>query len=268
MKINVQLRQNQKVYRHGIKKMIRFPELGKRTRAVFGKTLPAIPEIKSLLKQMREEFGIPDIRPGEDINDYLMPGEWIDWKAVRKRVYEQLLGIPEVLPPQMAAVQRVIEFRDELPMKPEFTEPTTRKLRIDVRKLYKSFLQLHDFALKNLFLPYNEGVERFLNAAADNLVEFLRTGIAQPIPREWMTAVHTMSVYGEKVVVAMANQLADPEETVDLFRKQFASAFPLRRRGLTNTDEAIADYLRMWLEGMALQDVADEYIAGSLCGYD
>lgn len=170
------------------------------------------------------------------------------------------MDMPETLPPEIAKIQRVIEFREELPQKPQFTEPTTQKLRINVRKLYKAFLQLYDFALANVFLPYERGVEMFLNAAADNLVEFLRTGKARPIPREWMTAVNTMHVYGEKVVVAMANQLADPDETVGLFRQQFAQAFPFRRRGLTNTDEAIADYLRMWLEGMALQDVADEYM--------
>lgn len=78
MKVDQQIRQNQKLYRHGLGKIIRFPELGKRTRFVFGRMLPAIPEVKSLLKQIREEFSIPDVRAGDDINDLVMPGEEID----------------------------------------------------------------------------------------------------------------------------------------------------------------------------------------------
>ena len=50
MKANTRIRQNQKLYKHGLKKMIRFPEPRKLPERTLGKLLPGIPGVPAILQ--------------------------------------------------------------------------------------------------------------------------------------------------------------------------------------------------------------------------
>jgi hypothetical protein len=253
------LRQNKKVSKHSTKKS-QIPSYNKRTRKLLGVLLPAIPEVKQMLLDIRKEFDLPIINTGDKLEDLISPEQKINWAAIHKKLEKRIREIPDLLPPELAKFKRIADFRKELPRKVKFTEPATPKLRLDVRKLYKSFLQLYDFTLTNLAKSVKDAADSFITAAADNLVEFLKTGEAKEVPNDWINVVRTLSMFDEKVVVVMASQAANPDDTAEEFRQEYSKAFGKRKRKVTTTDIDLADYLRMKFEGMALKDIADEYI--------
>jgi hypothetical protein len=61
----------------------------------------------------------------------LSPKEDIDWRAVRKKLESRLRGLKDILPKELTAFEKMVEFKDSLPRKVKFTEPITQKLRMD-----------------------------------------------------------------------------------------------------------------------------------------
>lgn len=123
--------------------------------------------------------------------------------------------------------------------------------------LYRSYLQVIDFAIANLATPYQIVIEKYLSTVIANLMEFLKTAKINPVPTDWITAISTLPVLGEEVVIVMASSLADPDDTADLFKQHFIRTFGKHRPKITQRNLRYADYLRMWLEGMTIGDIAD-----------
>ena len=234
--------------------------LRKRAEKVLGRLLPAIPGVPQMLAEIRKEFQIPKIVPGTDLKEIVEPEKKIDWKAVHKAIEERLREIPDILPKELIAFQKMVDYRETLPRKVKFSEPATPKLKIDVGILYKYFVKLYNFTVDNLAMPWIKAADNFFTVAADNLVEFLKTGIAEEVPGEWVNAVQTVSIFGEKVVIVMASDLADPAEVTEQFREEFALTFRRRKSIFTKTDVNVADDIRLRLEGMAYKDIADVHI--------
>jgi len=259
VKASERLRQNSKVSRRARNKA-RIPAIRQRASKVLGKLLPALPGVPEMLVEIRTQFNIPLIDQGEDIEDRLVPGQVIDWAGVRRELEERLHALPDVLPRELLIFQKLIDFRSRLEGEPRFSEPITPKLREDVLALYRAFVQLYDFSIDNLARPWQKAAEGFYAAAADNLCDFLRYGVGKPVPQDWITQVRTMPLFGEKMVVAMASNLSDPDEVVEEFREEFARTFGKRRPKLTITNVEIAEYLGMRHRGMSLTDIASTYI--------
>ncbi len=78
MKLNSHLRQNKKVYRHSIGKY-RIPEPKRRTAKVYGVVITSVPEVKSLLMDIRKRFmiGVNDNGLEYELAEYE-----IDWETI------------------------------------------------------------------------------------------------------------------------------------------------------------------------------------------
>lgn len=57
-----------------------------------------------------------------------------------------------------------------------------------------------------------------------------------------------MTIFGEKIVIAMASSLADPDDIEGSFRDELHKAFPKSKRKFTNKDEEVGKYLREWIQ--------------------
>ena len=262
MKANQQLRQNKKVARHFNKFRFPVPKDRNPVQRVLGDLLPEVPGVPKVLTEILIEFNFPITKPKEIVNDYLSPEDQtrIDWSAVRKALEAKLRDLPDFLPKELTVYQKIVEYKKSLPKKVTFTEPATHKLKIDVRKLYKVFVRLYNFTADNLALPWVKAADNFYAAAADNLYDFLKTGIAKEIPSNWVDAVQTIPVFGEKVVMVIAGELADPEETAERFKGEFAKTFKRRKPLFTKTDAYVSDLIRKRLEGAAYKDITMDYI--------
>jgi hypothetical protein len=257
------IRQNLKVTRHRLN-LYQFPIPRKRAEKVFGKLLTVIPGVPPMLAGIRKEFmrGRDKARIEYELNE-----EEIDWRAVHKALEERLREIPDILPKELTKFQKMVEFQKTLPRKPKFDQPITDKLRFDVGVLYKGFVKLYNLTIDNLAMPWIKAADNFFMDAADNLEEFLRTGVAKEVPSKWINAVQTLHVFGEKVVLVLAGEFADPNEAAMLFQEEYAKTFKRNKSIFTKTDVAVADCIRMRLEGMAYKDIADVIIQGNRGDY-
>src|SRR5271157_4008144 len=148
MKPNQRMRQNKKVSRHFNKFRFPVPKERNQLRRFFGGLLPEFPGVPKVLTEILIEFNFPISKSREISKDYLSPESQsrIDWLAVRQELEAKLRDLPDFLPKELAVYQKIVEYKKSLPKKVVFTEPTTQKLRIDVRKLYKVFLLIYNFA--------------------------------------------------------------------------------------------------------------------------
>lgn len=256
MKANQQLRQNKKISRH-ITKKLQFPVPHKRAEKVLGKLLLAIPGVRQLLKDIRQEFmsGID-----EEGIEYTLNEEEIDWKVIHKELEVRLRKIPNILPKELTKYQKAVEFQKKLPRKVKFNEPITNKLQFDVEALYKGFKKLYNLTVDNLAMPWINAANNFFTVAADNLVEFLKTGVEKEVPSNWINAVQTLTIFGEKVVLVMASDLANPVETAEKFLEEYYQVFHRDGPKFTETDVFVAKYFRMALEKSDRKDIADQYM--------
>jgi len=142
MKKHAGMRQSLKVVRHGAKRF-RIPEPKRRGAKVLGAWLPGLAGVRPMLNDLRKEFmyGMD-----EDGNEYALSPEEVDWSSVRVELEVRLRKIPSILPSELASFEWMVEYQKTLPRKAKFREPTTPKLRVDVRVLYKHFVKLYDLA--------------------------------------------------------------------------------------------------------------------------
>ncbi len=256
MKINERIRQNKKVYRHSIVRN-RIPEPRRRAAKVGGILLISMPEVKAMLKDIRKKYMT---RTNDDGYEYELTGDEIDWNKIRVEIEENLRAIPDILPRELENYQQIVENQKTLPRKVRFTEPATKKLKDDVRKLYKGFANLYNFVANNFAVPTKRAIDSFFEAASDNLVEFLKTGIERELPNNWIISVNTLTIFEEKVIVAMVNELADPDEIMELFYEEFSKTYKRSRPIFTKMEVEGAKYFGLYLQKMRIQDIADEYI--------
>lgn len=225
---------------------------------LLGTLLPAHPDIQPILWTIRQKYGIPDVIPGDDSSrEYSLSGDIIDWNAVREELDFRIRFESNMIPPEVARIQMMVEARKKLPEFLTYSEPITPKLKEDVDMLYKQYLQLYDFLVMNLATPFQIAVDGFYSAAIDGLFEYLKTTRMPAIPTDWISSIHTLPFFGEDVIMVLASSLADPDDIAQKFKEYFAKEFGSRRPKITNKNLRYADYLRMWLEGMTVQDIAD-----------
>lgn len=223
------------------------------------------PLMFSILEKIREKYGIDEIDPTRDgLRERLLEDmendQEIDWHAVRQNLEKEIRNIPDLLPPEVALFHKMIEIKNALPPEPTFTEPITDKLKIDVTALYHGYVGLYTVLADNLAAPFQTVIDNCYSAITDNALEFLYSGKIRDVPNDWISAVNTLPMFGEDIVMAVAGRLADPDEITQAFRQKLIKTFGKRRPKLTKKNLPFAEYLAMKLRRMRLRDIADEYI--------
>ena len=141
---------------------------------LLGTLLPAHPDIQPILQLIRKKYSIPDLSIGDDDSrELLLAGHNIDWKAAEEELDFRIRHLSNILPPDLAEVQRMIDGRKKAPKKIKFDEPTTPKLRKDIYVLYNSFLRMWDKVIE-LSTFQKQASDRFLfcrNKKPDGVLE-------------------------------------------------------------------------------------------------
>jgi uncharacterized protein YktB (UPF0637 family) len=92
------------------------------------------------------------------------------------------------------------------------------------------------------------------------IFEYLITGNTREAPQEWFGTVYTVDNFlGEKVVVAMASEAADPKVIAEQFKSEFTKTFGKRKHKITDTHLSTAEFLTMKLQGNSLKRLVERY---------
>jgi hypothetical protein len=204
----------------------------------YGKLLPTHPDIMSILLDIREKYNIPEISPNSNgLKKLLMHGLGIRWKSVHSEILERLKDTPSFIPEETRQIYlKFKEFQLKGLVDPEL-KTVSKKLRKDITTIFEVFLKMYE--------PQAVQIDNFYHAIADHCIEFLLTGEAREIPQNWLAYVNTENTSGEKVVVAVANALADPDAIAEIFKAECLKSFGKHEPKITEEQIKTADYLRL-----------------------
>jgi len=218
----------------------------------YGKILPSHPDIKPVLLDIRKKYQIPEISPNDNGFKILLANDLeIEWEAVHSEILERLKDIPDLLPEKTrSAYLQYKEFQRKGLVDPEL-DTISEKLRGNINALFDLFMKIYQ--------PTAEQFDSFYRVLTNHCVEFLLTGEAREIPQDWMAFVKTLvDNDGQKTIVAMANQMADPDVVAEQFKAEYAKAFGKHRPKITEAQVESADYLRMKWFGKDMDYLLEE----------
>lgn len=218
----------------------------------FGKLLPTHPDITAIIRDIRCEYDIPEISPQDDsLRVFLRHHLDINWKAVHAQILQRLKDLPDLFPESTMKAYRAFKLFE----KKGLVDPELKKVSPEFRKGVRTMTE-HFF---NIYRPTAEKIDGAYSALADHCREFLLTGEARPIPQEWIATVQTLTDKdGQKTVMAMANELANPDQVAEMFKDEFHKAFPHHEFKITEEYVRSADLLRERLFGKPIDYLLDE----------
>ena len=230
-----------------------------------GTILIESPMMFEILEKVRDKHNIEKLDPSKDpykqrIRQDMEQDPPIDWQVVRQDLEAEIRAIPDLLPPEFAAFQKIIEAKQKLPAEPTFTEPITDKLRADVTAFYHLFAQFFTLFADTLAAPWQTAIDNCFVGLVDNAWEYLYSETIRDIPQDWISAIRTVPLFGDDVVMAIVGPMADPDEITEQLRQKLKATFPPHRPKLTKKNLPFAKYSAMRLRHVPIKDIADEYI--------
>ncbi|MBT3187900.1 MAG: hypothetical protein HN736_09070 [Anaerolineae bacterium] len=217
-----------------------------------GKLTPAHPDILPILEEIREKYQIPEISSTDNEMQILLRHELeFDWKAIHAEIQNKLKDLPDFIP---EGTKKIYDEVKTYPEKKDVKDPDLEKVS---EKFRDNFYVLMDM-LYEILLPTIEALDNVIHIIADLCVEYLITGEAREIPEDWFVAINVINSFGEKTLVMQVNELADPDEAAELFKKKFRKTFGKQKRKLTEQHVKTADYLRMKWEGKPYLYILEE----------
>ena len=219
---------------------------------LFGKLLPANPDIQLILKHIRDKYDFPKIELGDDpLEIYL--AEELDHDAIYQEIENQIRLIDGLIP---ESIRKFFLAHKEgiVPLPKEF-ETSPPEAQDAAKQIIAAMMSMQNMTFQRL----DDMFERI----AKNTFVYLLTGEAHELDEHWFGEVITTQMDGETVVMAIAGPIADLKIVVDQFRAEHHRLFGKQEK-ITKGRMNTGDYLRMKLEGKSIADIADIYIQNHL----
>jgi len=217
---------------------------------IIGKLLPTHPDILPILEEIREKFNIPPISPTDESLKILLEFDLeINWKAVHGEILERVKET-DIFLDKTIRIYRLLK-------KAQAVTPDDWDFENISEKFKNEILALADLLIKQN-KPLLDSIDNLYKELADHCLEYLLTGEAREIPQDWISTVEVMDNFGEIIIVAMAGQLADPDEIAELFKTKYINTFGKKRPKFTEEHVKTTDSLRMKWEGKSTTFLLEE----------
>ena len=110
--------------------------------------------------------------------------------------------------------------------------PELQPLAPEAQEQLKNFFT----AITQFMAPIAQGVANETSVPmADMIFEYLLTGKKREAPQSWFSKIFVANSMGEKIIVVMAHQAADPKEVAEQFKSEFTKTFGKDRPKITET---------------------------------
>ncbi len=217
-----------------------------------GTLLPSSPDLFPIVEAVREKYGLHEVRPeDEPIKEFYLDGRLISVEELRQDVGERLRDSLSFFSPATVKQYKAVKMLNEF-QKWEGLEALPQEYVTEIEAL----LNLS----KTISAPILQGLEGFIDSITNMLCFYMLTGEAGEIPLDWVSKVMTISSDGETAIWIMANQLADPEEIIEKFRKEYKKNFGVYRPKMTDNVVSTAYYLQLKRQRYSWKYIVDEFI--------
>ena len=217
--------------------------------------LPSSPDFQPIVQAMRDKYSLPEVNPeGEPISEIYHLDKFVTLQEFRQEIEDLVRENLDFMPPDTAKLYRtskaIVEQSNfdsfpELALVPESIKFPLEKLLGTIKDWMNVMYKILDAQLVRI---------------ANMLYTYILTGEADELPNDWFSKVATMTMSGDKMILAMASQLADPDIIVEQFRKEYRKQFGNHRPKITKTVKTTAYYIQRKRMGKPWNFVVEEFI--------
>ena len=183
-----------------------------------GTLMPTHPDLFAIVQEIRRKYNLPEISPDDEpITEIYLGDQIVPLRVFRKEIEMEVQKKVVLLPPTMRDFYVRAKTLLSQPVK-------HRKYSYLSKALKSAILDFYEMARK-LAVTFTETIDEQFARIADVLYAYILTGESEEIPNDWISKVMTVSQDGNKTVVAVANQPANPEIIIQEFREELRKAF-------------------------------------------
>ena len=220
---------------------------------LLGTLIPTHPDLFPIVQKIRAKYGLGEISlddpPIEEIylGDKIIPLE--DFFKEIEGLVQELSNFPE---------PKISDFYHRA--KKLLAQPVKmRKYNYLSKVLKQSILDIYNLS-KNLAVTLVKVMDEQFAIIAGMLYSYILTGEYDEVPNDWISRVMTLEHEDDKVVIAIANQVANPDVIVQQFREELKKAFGPHHPKVTKTIVSTAYYMRLERAGKPWNYRVGEFI--------
>lgn len=213
---------------------------------LIGSLFPTSTDFKPIIDEIRKKYKLPEPRPeDEPITEIYLDDEIIPLEDFLEEIKTMVENSDTHLPPNLASLYQRSKKLLGRPLKMQGLEKVLPDdLKTSLYDLYKVTQDMMEFFVKLL--------DGHFQSIANMLYAYILTGETEEVPTDWISRVDTVTLNvgeeKEKIVVAFASQIADPDVVVQKFREQYKKTFGIYRPKVTKLAVSTAYYIRLkWL---------------------
>jgi hypothetical protein len=222
---------------------------------LLGRLMPSIPEVKDMLGKVREKYDLPEVLPeNEQLAKLLLSSEFYDWEVIRRDIEIELRKWFQPVSSDFdnmvllfkTAIDRSSDIKNFLMSETiGVTEPEAARFIEVVNKNAVSGLTM---------------LNQFFTVGSEKLLDHLITGRPITLPKEWVNPVLSITLPpGEKLIIAVAHQLSNPDELTEKFRQRIVDEFGEKPK-IKDSDLDTAEYLAKKNTGRSYDDLVAIYL--------
>jgi len=220
---------------------------------LLGTLIPSSPDFLPIVNEMRRKYQLPEVSPDDDpITEVFLDGEPVALEDFRKQIKNLVEDTTDHLPPDMSKIFTQARTFLGKPLDAPWLDLIPEKDREAIKEFYKLTQSMGEFIV-NILDQFDSGI-------ANMLYVYLLTGETDELPKDWISKVFPMSSGGERMIIAMASQVVDPEYIVQEFRKQCAKEFTIHHPKVTPLMVSTAYYMRLQRQAKPWNHIVEEYI--------
>lgn len=217
--------------------------------------LPTSPDFQPIVQALREKYSLHEVNPeGEPISEIYLEDKLITLQEFREEIENMIRGNLDFMPPETAKLYKSakdvsqgngFDALRELALLPDELKQPLVKLMTAIKDWMNVMFTILDAQIINI---------------ANMLYVFILTGETEELPNDWFSKVATLTVSGERMVIAMASQLVHPDTIVAQFRKEYTKTFGAYRPKVTKTMKSTAYFMQLQRMGKPWNFIVEEFI--------
>ena len=219
---------------------------------LLGKLMPGHPDIFPIIENIRDKYQIPEVRPEDgDITQVLLTNNDIDWNAVRADIETRVQAISffeDETGRYIDHLRKLENISLDFPELDCLSETTKESLTQLITALTQPLAPMLDYVADKTYKPLT-----------DFIFEYLLTGKTRDVPQDWFAKVFTISLLGDRIIMVMAGETADPKYVAEQFKGEFTRTFGKQKRKITATHLSTAEFLTLKLQGNSLKRLVERY---------
>jgi hypothetical protein len=219
----------------------------------FGTLLPSHPAFIPIVRSLREKYNLLEINPDDDpIHEIYLGDEIVPLEEFRREIEYRIRENLDFMPPDFLGLYTNAKKYFGQPFNMNGFESLSDENKNAIQKVFE--------LAQNMMGFYVKIGDAQIKSIADMLYVYLLTGEEEEMPNDWMGKVVTVANNDQTIIMAMANQLSNPDAIVQQFRDAYKKSFGAYRPKITKIVVSTAYYMQLRRMGKPFNFLVEEYI--------